>query len=197
MMDKLAELDRELFIALNGLHREWLDQAMYFLTQTAAWAPLYLIFLYLIFRVHGRNAWVFLIGIAITVALADQITSTLMKPYFQRLRPSHEPSLTGLVHGVNNYVGGKFGFASSHAANTIGVATFIFLLLRHRFRWIAWIFLWAIFVSYTRIYLGVHYPGDIIVGGLIGSIIAWISYRVSSNMFLKLDRRSDDRSRPA
>jgi undecaprenyl-diphosphatase len=95
-----------------------------------------------------------------------------MKPYFARLRPSQEPYLQAFIHIVNGYKGGKFGFASSHAANTFGVATFFFLLSGKKRKWMVLLFPWAALVTYSRIYLGVHYPGDIVVGALIGMLAA-------------------------
>jgi undecaprenyl-diphosphatase len=102
-----------------------------------------------------------------------------MKPFFGRLRPSHEPELEGLLHLVDGYRGGLYGFASSHAANTFGVAIFIWLSLRKHYRWIGVIFIWAILMSYTRIYLGVHYPTDILVGAIIGSLCGLLSAKSS------------------
>jgi undecaprenyl-diphosphatase len=118
-----------------------------------------------------------LILLALCVALTDQIASHLIKNWVQRLRPSHEPSLSGLVHLVNGYRGGKFGFVSSHAANSFGIALFLFFLLRKSLPQIGYIlFPWAIAVSYSRIYLGVHYPADILGGALIGLLTGWGLY---------------------
>ncbi len=181
-MSTLLEWDRQLFLWLNELNASWLDPVMYFLTNTLAWLPLFAWLLYLIVRQHGRYSWIYVVGIAITVALADQVTSSLIKPYFMRLRPSHEPNLAGLVHTVNQYKGGKFGFASSHAANTFGVATFLFLALKNTYRYVGLLFLWACFVSYTRIYLGVHYPGDILAGAILGTCFGWITYKGSTSV---------------
>ena len=110
-----------------------------------------------------------------------------MKPFFERLRPTHEPGFDGLVHTVYGYRGGKFSFSSGHAANTFGIATIAWLLFRTRIRLIGLIFLWAALVSYTRIYLGVHYPGDILVGASIGVSLGWIIYKI---LMIILDRLS-------
>jgi undecaprenyl-diphosphatase len=111
-----------------------------------------------------------------------------MKPVFARFRPSQEPTLEGLVHLVNGYKGGLYGFASSHAANTFGIAFFVWLTLRAHYRWIILIFAWAAFMTYTRIYLGVHYPGDIIVGAVVGFGSGWIGHKCTKWF---LDKRSD------
>ncbi len=168
MLDQLIELDKKVLLFLNSFHTPWLDPIVLFSTQTFAWLPLYLFLLYLIIKEYKKESWIVLLGIILTIVLANEITSSLMKPYFERLRPSLEPSLQGLVHLVDGYKGGKFGFASSHAANTFGVATFFFLIFKTTKKWIGWLFLWAVSMTYTRIYLGVHYPGDILVGGMIG-----------------------------
>lgn len=176
-MEDILALDRELFLELNGnFHRPWLDQLMMFLSSTMAWIPLYLLLLYLLIRTFGKATWSVLLAIALTILIADQVTSTFMKPFFERLRPSHEPTLSEMVTIVNQYRGGKYGFASSHAANTFGIATLMWLTLKRYRPWMGLLFLWALLVGYTRIYLGVHYPGDILAGFLVGFLAALISW---------------------
>lgn len=181
MIDFFLELDKNLFIELNSYHAQWLDTIMFLVSHKLTWVPLYIAIVYLIFRIVGlKKGIVAVLCIALTIVLADQITSTFMKPFFARLRPTHEPALKDLVHTVNDYRGEKFGFASSHAANTFGLALFVFLLFRDRTRQVRWIFLWALVVGYSRIYLGVHYPGDIIVGAVVGMICSvgcFVAYR--------------------
>jgi undecaprenyl-diphosphatase len=180
MIDQLLEWDKDLLLFLNSFHTPWLDPVMILITKTFFWLPLYAVLIYLMFRNFKQEAWFILIGAALTILLADQITSTLMKPYFARLRPSQDPALVGLLHHVNGYRGGLYGFSSGHAANTFGVALFVWLTLRSTYAWIGFIFLWAALMTYTRIYLGVHYPGDIAVGGFVGMICGWIGFRMAS-----------------
>lgn len=176
-MEELLALDRELFLELNGsFHSPWLDELMMFLSSTMAWIPLYLLILYLLIRSYKRDTWIVLLAIAITILIADQVTSSFMKPFFERLRPSNDPALRDMVVIVNEYRGGKYGFASSHAANTFGIATLMWLILKRYRPWIGLLFLWVLLVGYTRIYLGVHYPGDILAGFLVGLLAALISW---------------------
>ncbi|MBX2900492.1 MAG: phosphatase PAP2 family protein [Cyclobacteriaceae bacterium] len=185
MLDKLIEWDKKLLIWLNSHHTDWLDPVMYLITKTWFWIPLYGFLIYLVFRFYKKEGWFILIGAALTVLLCDQITSSFMKPFFERLRPSHDPSLDGLLHHVNGYRGGTYGFSSGHAANTFGVALFVWLTLRSHIKWSWVIFIWATVMTYTRIYLGVHFPGDILVGSLIGLTCGWLSYRVAQKLIAR------------
>lgn len=190
MIDFLLELDKQLFIELNSYHTEWLDAIMLYITSKLVWIPFYIVLAYFIFKQEGRRGLIVLVCVALTILVADQITSSFMKPFFARFRPSHEPALQDVVHIVNGDRGGKFGFASSHAANTFGLAFFIFQLFKHRTRQVAWIFLWAAIVSYSRIYLGVHYPGDVIVGGMVGIGCAWGSFKLFQRINAAMDKNS-------
>jgi undecaprenyl-diphosphatase len=193
MIDWLLELDRQVLIYLNGQHTPWLDPVMLFITETFVWVPLYVSLIYLTVKDYRKEAWIAIIGVAITILLSDQITASIMKPYFARLRPSQEPTLIGIIHLVSGYKGGLYGFASSHAANTFGTATFFWLLFGEKRKWIGALYLWAALMTYTRIYLGVHYPGDILVGGLVGGLSGIVGYRV----FVWLKKFSDKRKSPS
>ena len=174
MIEQLITWDQELFLFLNGFHNPFWDTVMYWVTKSKTWIPFYLLLIgFVVYKFRLKSLYVFLfVGLVIT--LADQTTSGFMKPFFERFRPSHEPSLEGLVHIVKGK-GGRFGFASSHAANTFGLASFLFYFFRaYGIRLFKWLFLWALVVSYSRIYVGVHYPLDIFVGGLIGFIYGYI-----------------------
>lgn len=189
MIDRLIEFDKELLRFLNSYHTPWLDPVMLFLTETLAWLPLYVFLLYLVIKEYKKESWIILLGIALTILLADQITASIMKPYFARLRPSREPTLEGLIHLVQGYTGGQFGFASSHAANTFGTATFFYLVFGNTKRWMIWLFVWAAFMTYTRIYLGVHYPGDVIIGGAVGMICGWLGFKSTQWITLWAEKR--------
>jgi undecaprenyl-diphosphatase len=182
-MDTILELDKHLLIWINSFHADWLDPIMLVITKTFFWTPLYLFFIFLIFKKLDKDAWFALAGAGLTILLADGITAQIMKPFFVRLRPSQDPAVQNLLHLVSDfageiYRGGKYGFASSHAANTFGTATFMWLLFRDKTKWIGLAFLWAAGMTYTRLYLGVHFPGDILVGGIVGVLSGFAGYKL-------------------
>ncbi|WP_373493871.1 phosphatase PAP2 family protein [Aquiflexum sp.] len=190
MLEKIGHWDKQLFIFLNSFHSDVLDPVMFQLTQTLPWIPLYIFLAYLIWKIYGRDSWWVFIAIGLTILLADKTTSALMKPYFERLRPCQDPSLAGLIHNYGK-CGGMFGFASSHAANSFGIATIMSLALSHRYFAIRWLFIWAIFFSYTRIYLGVHYPGDVFVGGLVGIFSGLIAFYLLKALDQKVNKNKN------
>lgn len=187
MIEAINNWDELTFIWLNSFHWEFLDPLVLQLTKTITWIPLYVWLLYQSYRVDAKNlAWI-LGGVMVTILLADQVTSGFMKPYFERLRPCHDPRWEGIQHAYGG-CGGLYGFASSHAANTFGLATFFTLQLGKKQRLMAWLFLYALLVSYTRIYLGVHYPLDVIVGAFVGvgaGFSSWIGIRIIKKKIIK------------
>ncbi len=178
MLETVASLDRDLFLFLNGLHADWLDSIMYFISGKLEWIPLYILLIGVIIYKYKWQSIPILLAVGLTFFITDRFTAGFMKPFFERLRPSHNPALQGLIHYINGYKGGIYGFASSHAASTFGLATILWRIMKKDFKWIKWLFLWATVVSYSRIYLGVHYPGDLFVGMLVGLVAGFIVSKI-------------------
>ena len=185
-MDQLLQWDRDLFALLNGWHSPLFDTLMSLFSERWFWIPLYVILLWQIWK---REGWPGLIGpllaIAILISLVDQSASSLLKPWVGRLRPCRpEAGLSG-VHLVDGHCGGLYGFVSSHAANFFALATFLSLYLQRK-AWTWILFPIAVLVAYSRIYLGVHYPGDVIAGAALGLMMGWLIWKGFS--YLKTKR---------
>jgi len=178
-LDWLLRIDTQLFLFLNSLHTPWLDPVFFWISDKYSWFWLYAIMIVAIIYMYRKRAIIYLGGMALTILFTDQLTSSVMKPYFGRLRPTHTPELQELVHTVNGYLGGNFGFASGHAANSFAVATFIYLLFKSKYPAVSLLYVWAAIIAYSRIYLGVHFPLDILVGALVGTFIAAVLYYAS------------------
>lgn len=173
----LAQLDTELFLFLNGLHNTFFDGFMYGVTATPVWIPFYLSVIYIAVRYYKKESLYIIAALVICVALTDQISSGLIKEWVQRPRPSREESLAPFIHLVNGYQGGRFGFVSSHAANTFGFALLSAALFRNHFYTFT-VVAWSLFVSYSRIYVGVHYPMDIAGGMFVGAFSAFVCFLI-------------------
>lgn len=173
----LEQFDHQLFLFINSLNSPFWDKVMYTLSGKIIWAPLYLAILIYLGKTYKRKFLVILLFIIIAVTLADQFSVQLFKNIFHRLRPCHDPSLQSLVHLVNGECGGLYGFVSSHASNSFNVALLSLMLIKKRWYAIS-ILLWAAIIGYSRIYLGVHYPGDVICGAMLGAFIGWGCYKL-------------------
>lgn len=190
-MEILNSLDTQFFLFLNGLHNSFFDPIMYWLSHKLIWTPMYLLIIFLIIRQYKMRGLLMLLFIGLVIGLCDQTASGLLKNLVQRLRPSHEPTLAGLIHLSKAGKGGLYGFVSSHAANVFGLATFLHFVLGKQFRPLKyWLFVWAFLVSYSRIYNGVHYPGDVIVGGLIGAGYGFLMSKAYFSLEKYLNRKS-------
>lgn len=179
MIDQLMQLDTDLFLFLNGLHNSFFDFIMYWVSQTVVWVPLWIYFIYLLIKFFGRKTgWIIVLALIAAVGIADFSSVHFFKNVFQRLRPCHNEEINTLVHIVRDHCGGKYSFVSSHSTNMFAIATFMFLALRKTYAWIAVpLFFWAALIAYSRVYLGVHYPGDIIGGALLGSGVVYAMWK--------------------
>ncbi len=189
MIEKLESFDQQLFLYLNGLHTSWLDTLMYLVSQGWFWFPLFAFFIFhLAKRYPGSRNRIIVFGtLALTVGLTDGASTWVIKKQVKRYRPTHNLEIGHEVHTVTDfsgqeYRGGKYGFVSSHSANYFGIATVLFWLMGHAKRW-RWLFVWAALIAYSRIYLGVHYPSDIIGGTLVGVIMGIITGYYSQKLF--------------
>ena len=179
MLEKLLSFDRSLFLSLNALHASWLDPVMLWASKGLMWLPLYIFLLYLAVKNFRWKTLMVLAALALMVTISDQL-SNLVKNDVHRLRPSNQPELAGSVHIVNDYRGGEFGFYSAHASNTFAVAVFLIVLFQRRYRYLYLVMLgWAALMSYTRIYLGIHYPLDIFAGAMAGCLIGWFTGQIT------------------
>lgn len=179
MIHYLNSMDTQLFLFLNGMHNAFFDVVMYWLSDKWIWIPMYLLIAFFIVKQYKLRGVFILFAVALVITLCDQTASGLLKPLVMRLRPSNDPALAGLVHLSKAGAGGGYSFVSSHAANAFGLAAFLWFILDSRFKLLKyWLFIWAILVSYSRIYNGVHYPGDVIVAAIIGIVIGWATSKV-------------------
>jgi undecaprenyl-diphosphatase len=166
----LLTLDKNITLFINSCHSPFFDNFFYIYTQTWTWLPAIFILLVWVWRKWGIRSLYVVAGIALCILLADQISSSLLKPLVARLRPTHNPEIADLIHTVNGYRGGLYGFVSSHAANAATFVTFTALVFRNRIYTI-FLSLWALLTAYSRVYLGVHYVGDVFCGALIGVLV--------------------------
>ncbi len=194
-METLEAIDRSIVLWVNGLHSPFLDEIMWIVSGKLTWIPLYALLLFLFARVHGwGKATFFLLFVVVAVTISDQVSVHLFKDMFMRYRPSHHSALTDELHFYdlgdgNPYKGGMYGFVSSHAANFMVVCLSGILALRTHYRWITvtLIFAWLL-VCFSRIYLGVHYLSDVLVGGLLGALITWPLYRFGFMRILEKEK---------
>ena len=175
MIEYLNRLDTDLFLFLNGFHSPFWDRVMWFVSGKLEWLPLYIILAgWLIYKFRWKAVLVFIFT-ALLITASDQLSVKMFKEVFQRLRPCRNEEIMDLVYIVNGYCAGKYSFVSSHAANSFALAAFTSLILKNRaYSW--FIYSWAAVVSYSRIYLGVHYPGDVLAGAMLGIVVGLLVY---------------------
>ena len=177
MFETLIDFDRELLLAVNGSDSLFLDRLVRLLTNGLTWIPLYLSLFYMVMKNNDnfRRLLYVLLGAGLCILIAGTLNDEIVKPLVARWRPTHDPQIGTLVDIVDGYRGGKYGFFSAHACNTFSIAVFFSLLVRSRLLTVGLV-LWSFVNCWTRLYLGVHFPGDILVGLLWGGIVGTAVY---------------------
>lgn len=177
LLNLFNDWDAQLLLAVNGMHNSFFDVFMYAYSGKLVWIPLYAALVYVLFRnLPWKIAGMCIVGVALTIVFADQIGASLIRPWAERLRPSNlDNPLSEYVHIVNGYRGGRYGFPSCHASNTFGLAFYLMFLIRRK-GFTCFMMAWAVVTCYSRAYLGVHYPGDLLVGALLGLCGAALMY---------------------
>lgn len=177
-LQRLIDMDRQVLLALNGSDSLYMDGVMRVYTSTAVWVPVALVLLLVVLKNNSpRIGLLTVLAVALTIVATDQVSSHLIKPLVGRLRPCNDPTIMHLIDTVNGYRSNGYSFTSSHACNSFGIFTVVSLLIRNRLLSLS-LLLWAVINSYSRIYLGVHYPGDILCGALLGAVIGTVVYLI-------------------
>lgn len=200
IIEWLIGLDQACLLAINGWYAPWADTLMWYISKSTTWLPLYALLVGLVvwrfgvldYRNHRHTkrfcvvqCLLIFVAFAIAVGGADYISSGIIKHSVCRLRPTHEPALEGMLHIVRGYTGGMYGFVSSHAANTMACALLFSLLWRGRVATCGLMF-WVVMNCYSRMYLGVHYPLDIVGGLIVGSLVALLVYWLLRRLLYRL-----------
>jgi Membrane-associated phospholipid phosphatase len=178
LLEKLLDYERAAFFFLNGSDSPFLDSFMWLFSTRVVWLPLAAFILFIMtYKKDIRRVLLVFFAVFLVVLLCDQFASSFCKPFFERPRPTSHPDFMDEVSTVFGYRSGRFGFISSHSANAIGYATFMILLFRHKFYTLTILF-WSVFTAYTRVYLGVHFISDIVVGAIAGLFFGYIVYKL-------------------
>ena len=189
MLDTIKSLDQSLFLALNVHHNSFFDPIMWLFSDKLFWAPLYAWFLWLLYKQFPKHYWTVIIAVILMIVASDQFCN-LAKNGVMRLRPSQDPGIQAMVHIVNDYRGGMYGFYSGHASNAFAVALFMITIAGKKLKYLIPVcLLYATLTAYSRIYLGVHYPGDILTGALAGTLLGTgfaLLHAQSRRKYLKL-----------
>lgn len=189
-IQRLIDIDKQVMLALNGSDSLYMDGVMKIFTTTSVWIPVAAVLLFIVLKNNTpRGSLLTVLAVALTILACDQISSGLIKPIVARLRPSHDPSFMHLIDTFNGYRSGSYSFTSSHACNSFGIFTIIALIIRNRALSLS-LLLWACINSFSRIYLGVHYPGDILCGAIVGIVIGSIIFLIYHIVKKKIDYTS-------
>lgn len=188
MLEKIIDLDKSLFVFLNNLGSKPFDDIWLLVTKQFNWIPFFLLLLYILFKNIGRKkSLVVLLMVAVMITFSDQ-TTNLIKNNIQRIRPCNDEELSGLIRVVRD--SDTFSYFSGHASNSMAAMMFVFLILRRYFKYSYLIFLYPLIFAYSRIYLGLHFPLDIISGYVFGSLVGILFYRIYKKIELQITYKS-------
>jgi undecaprenyl-diphosphatase len=192
MLETLQQIDLDVLVWINHtLKSDWMDSVMLFCTARFTWIPWYAVLLYFLYKSNPKRIWMNLIVLTCCIAAADQLASGLLKPLFERLRPCHNNAVSIKLFLIDGVCGGQYGFVSSHAANVFALFTFFYLkdVFKQIKVMLYVLFVWAFIVSLSRAYLGVHYPGDLLCGALVGTlgayVVIWLEGLIERSYFTK------------
>lgn len=183
MLEKLLQLDVQLLVFLNSLGSTTYDGLWLFITKQSNWTPFFLVLLYLVFKKIGIKSTLYLLLFVTLLLVVTDQTTNLFKVTFHRLRPCNNPEINSIIRLVK--ASNSFSFFSGHAANSMATMTFLFLILKKQYRYAFLIFLFPLIFAYSRIYLGLHYPLDILTGYLFGATFGIVTYKLYQKYILK------------
>ena len=189
-LQRLIDIDKQVMLALNGSDSLYMDGVMKIYTSTSVWIPVALVLLFIVLKNNRpRTAILTILAVALTIVATDQVSSHLIKPLVARLRPCNDPTIMHLIDTVNGYRSGGYSFTSSHACNSFGIFAIVSLIIRNRALSLS-LLLWASINSYSRIYLGVHFPGDILCGAIIGTTMGSMVYLLYASVRKRIEYSS-------
>lgn len=179
MFEQLKAIDKEILLFINRHHNSFFDSVMWFASDKISWIPLWAIIIILLIINYKKNTWLMVLLVIPLIITTDMLTSEVLKPLIGRWRPSHQPGLENLLHYVKDYRGGLYSFPSGHASNSFALITYLCLITSKKIKWFPYLLVpVALLISYSRMYLGVHYLSDVLCGAIIGAFLGWLFSKI-------------------